>query len=64
MQRQPVNSALTLAEGRRAASHLAGLDGWQREVGRALQGLYTYLDELHGGFAELLTREERAELGV
>lgn len=60
---QPVNCALSLTEGRglaAAMSNLAG--GWQAELGRALIGLYGYLDDLYGGpgrFAELLTRDER-----
>ncbi|QNE22517.1 hypothetical protein F1D05_37225 [Kribbella qitaiheensis] len=60
---QPVNAAVTLAAGRRLAAELASTDGWPGEVGRALQGLYTYLDQLYGGpgtFTELLTPEERA----
>lgn len=64
---QPVNSAVTLREGRRLAADLAGTDGWQAEVGKALQGLYTYLDELYGGpgaFADLLTPDERAEVAA
>jgi hypothetical protein len=59
---QPVNAAVTLAEGRVLAAHLEGGDGWQRELGLALQGLYSYLDQLYGGlgaFTELLTSEER-----
>lgn len=59
---QPVNSAVTLAEGRVLAAHLESADGWQRELGLALQGLFSYLDQLYGGpgaFTELLTSEER-----
>ncbi|TCN37988.1 hypothetical protein EV644_110122 [Kribbella orskensis] len=59
---QPVNAAVTLAQGRRLAAELGESEGWQRELGRALQGLYTYLDQLYGGsgaFTELLTPEER-----
>jgi hypothetical protein len=59
---QPVNAAVTLAEGRVLTAHLEGSDGWQRELGLALQGLYSYLDQLYGGpgaFTELLTSEER-----
>ncbi|MDX6263978.1 MAG: hypothetical protein QOH84_5666 [Kribbellaceae bacterium] len=62
---QPVNAAVTLAEGRELAAYLAGLDDWQGELGRALQGLYAYLDHLSGGpgaFARLLTREEREQV--
>ena len=59
---QPVNAAVTLAEGRVLAGELASADGWQRELGLALEGLYIYLDQLYGGpgaFTELLTSEER-----
>lgn len=59
---QPVNAAVTLAQGRRLAADLAAADDWRGELGRALQGLYTYLDHLYGGpgaFTELLTPEER-----
>jgi hypothetical protein len=59
---QPVNAAVTLTEGRELAAQLADADGVQRELGLALQGLFSYLDQLHGGpgaFTELLTSEER-----
>ena len=59
---QPVNAAVTLAEGRALATHLEGADGWQREVGLGLQGLFSYLDQLYGGpgaFTDLLTSEEQ-----
>ena len=59
---QPVNAAVTLAEGRALATELEGADGWQQELGRALHGLYSYLDQLYGGpgaFTELLTTLER-----
>lgn len=67
---QPVNSALTLAEGRRLAADLASSEpetatSWQAELGRALVGLYAYLDELYGGpgaFGELLNSEDRAQV--
>jgi hypothetical protein len=62
---QPVNSAVTLAEGRELATYLAGLEDWQGELGRALQGLYSYLDHLSGGpgaFTRLLAREEREQV--
>ncbi|TWD84382.1 hypothetical protein FB561_5569 [Kribbella amoyensis] len=64
---QPVNAAVTLAEGRRLAAGLAAADEWQRELGRALQALYTYLDQLYGGpgaFTELLTPGERAQIAA
>jgi hypothetical protein len=62
---QPVNSALTLAEGRHAAARLAAVGDWRSEIGRALQGLYAYLDELYGGpgaFDELLNSEDRRKV--
>ncbi len=64
---QPVNSALTLAEGRHAAAQLAAAGDWRSEIGRALQGLYAYLDELYGGpgaFNELLNSEDRAKVAA
>ncbi|GAB2645136.1 hypothetical protein [Kribbella swartbergensis] len=59
---QPVNAAVTLADGRVLAAELQEADGWQRELGLALQGLFNYLDQLYGGpgaFTEMLTSEER-----
>lgn len=59
---QPVNAAVTLVEGRALAADLEASDGWRRELGRALHGLYSYLDQLYGGpgaFNELLTTAER-----
>ncbi|MEU4194056.1 hypothetical protein AB0E69_19300 [Kribbella sp. NPDC026611] len=59
---QPVNAAVTLVEGRTLAAQLAAADGWQSELGKSLQALYTYLDQLYGGpgaFNELLTTAER-----
>jgi hypothetical protein len=59
---QPVNAAVTLVQGRVLAVELERLGEWQRELGRALQGLYNYLDQLYGGpgaFNELLTTLER-----
>jgi hypothetical protein len=59
---QPVNAAVTLAEGRALAAELVSADGWQREVGLGLQGLFSYLDQLYGGpgaFTDLLTTAER-----
>ena len=64
---QPVNAAVTLVAGRKLAADLAATDGWAGEVGRALQGLYSYLDQLYGGpgtFTELLTPEERAQVAA
>ncbi|GAA0617356.1 hypothetical protein HPO96_12555 [Kribbella sandramycini] len=62
---QPVNSAVTLTEGRALAAVLESAEGWQRELGLALHGLYAYLDQLYGGpgaFTELLTVEERSRV--
>ncbi|GAA1572232.1 hypothetical protein GCM10009789_27240 [Kribbella sancticallisti] len=62
---QPVNAAVTLAEGRKLAGDLAAADDWPAELGRALQGLYSYLDHLYGGpgaFTELLTPDERDQV--
>ena len=59
---QPVNAAVTLVEGRVLAAELVAAGGWLREVGLAVQGLYSYLDQLYGGpgaFNELLTPSER-----
>jgi hypothetical protein len=59
--KQPVNSPLTLDEGRALAGELTGKDGWEAEIGRLLQGLYRYLDDLHGGpgaFTEMLNSED------
>lgn len=62
---QPVNATVTLAQGRRLAAELAGAEDWQGELGRALQSLYSYLDQLSGGpgaFTELLTPDEREQV--
>ncbi|MFK4085632.1 hypothetical protein ACI2LF_16105 [Kribbella sp. NPDC020789] len=62
---QPVNSAVTLAEGRALADTLATAEDWQQQLGLALQGLYSYLDQLYGGpgtFTTLLTTDERARV--
>lgn len=64
---QPVNAAVTLAEGRELATELAAADEWQGELGRCLQALYSYLDQLYGGpgaFTELLSPEEVAQVAV
>jgi hypothetical protein len=64
---QPVNAAVTLAEGRVLAAELQGAEGWQCELGLALQGLFSYLDQLYGGpgaFTELLTSEERERVAT
>ncbi len=55
----------TLEQGREAAAELAAQDGWEGEIGRLLQGLYRYLDELYGGpgaFTELLGSGDRARV--
>jgi hypothetical protein len=59
---QPVNASVTLTEGRLLADALAAAEGWQRQLGLALQGLFSYLDQLYGGpgsFTDLLTTAER-----
>ena len=64
---QPVNAAVTLTEGRALAAELAAAGEWQRQLGQALQALYAYLDQLHGGsgaFVELLTPAERARIAA
>ncbi|MEV6286367.1 hypothetical protein [Kribbella sp. NPDC051770] len=64
---QPVNAAVTLAEGRELAAELAADPEWQGELGRCLQALYTYLDQLYGGpgaFTDLLTPEEAADVSA
>jgi hypothetical protein len=65
---QPVNSSLTLDQGRHVAADLASRaegEEWLVELGRAMQGLYRYLDQLYGGpgaFTELLDSEDRARV--
>lgn len=62
---QPVNSAFTLSQGREVAAAAAPVDDWKGELGRALQGVYGYLDELYGGpgrFDELLNSAERPQV--
>ncbi|MGC4941556.1 hypothetical protein [Kribbella sp. DT2] len=64
---QPVNAAVTLAEGRELAVELAAAAEWQSELGRCLLALYSYLDHLYGGpgaFTELLTPEEVSEVAA
>lgn len=64
---QPVNAAVTLAGGRELARQQAASTGWQGELGKALLGLYGYLDDLHGGpgaFTELLTPDECATVAA
>ena len=62
---QPVNAAVTLVDGRALTAQLEQAQGWQQELGRALHGLFTYLDQLYGGpgaFNELLTTSERTRV--
>jgi hypothetical protein len=65
---QPVNSSLSLDAGRVVAEVIANderAEEWLRELGRATQGLYGYLDELYGGpgaFTELLDAGDRARV--
>jgi hypothetical protein len=64
---QPVNSTLTLAQGRSVGSTLAEFDGWQGDLGRALIALYDYLDQLYGGpgyCTELLGSTERDDIAA
>jgi hypothetical protein len=58
---QPVNAAVTLAEGRDLVTWLEARPGWEREVGLCLRALYSYLDQLYGGpgtFNQLLEPSE------
>ncbi|HWD81253.1 MAG TPA: hypothetical protein VG497_20305 [Kribbella sp.] len=64
---QPVNAAVTLAEGRELVSWLEGRHEWERQLGLSLRALYTYLDHLYGGsglFNQLLTRRERERVAA
>ncbi|MDX2970591.1 hypothetical protein PWY87_24940 [Kribbella solani] len=64
---QPVNAAVTLADGRALTTWLEERDGWQQELGKALHALYSYLDQLYGGpgaFDELLTTAERSRVAA
>lgn len=68
--RQPVNSSLPLGAGRLVALDLANderADEPLRELGRALQGLYRYLDQLYGGpgaFTGLLDSADRRRVAA
>lgn len=58
---QPVNAAVTLAEGRDLVVWLEGRPGWERQVGLCLRAMYAYLDQLYGGpgaFNQLLRPDE------
>lgn len=62
---QPVNAAVTLAEGRRLARRLAAGTGWPGDLGVWLTALYDYLDKLHGGrFTQLLNSVERRAIAA
>lgn len=65
--RQPVNSALTLDQGRRFAADRLRAEKFVGELARALHGLYGYADELYGGpdaFTELLEAGEREQVAA
>ncbi|WP_327634415.1 hypothetical protein OHB24_31095 [Kribbella sp. NBC_00482] len=58
---QPVNAAVTLAEGRELVIWLEGRPGWERQVGLCLRAMFAYLDQLYGGpetFNQLLKPAE------
>jgi hypothetical protein len=64
---QPVNAAVTLAEGRDLIDWLEGRAAWERQLGLSLRALYAYLDQLCGGrgtFNQLLTRRERERVAA
>ncbi|WP_350276583.1 hypothetical protein [Kribbella sp. HUAS MG21] len=64
---QPVNAAVTLAEGRDLVTWLEARPRWEREIGLCLRALYTYLDQLYGGpgsFNQLLTPGEVARVAA
>jgi hypothetical protein len=64
---QPVNAAVTLAEGRDLITWLEARAAWERQLGLSLRALYTYLDQLYGGpgtFNQLLTRREREQVAA
>jgi hypothetical protein len=64
---QPVNAAVTLAEGRDLTGWLEGRQAWERQLGLSLGALYAYLDQLYGGpgtFNQLLTRRERERVAA
>ncbi|WP_460811026.1 hypothetical protein [Microlunatus endophyticus] len=62
---QPVNAAVTLAQGRQLADRLARAGDWQAGLGDALIDLYDYLDQLHGGtLTALLNSAERRRVAA
>ncbi|WP_427893711.1 hypothetical protein ACQHIV_12100 [Kribbella sp. GL6] len=64
---QPVNAAVTLAEGRELTEWLVRRQDWERQVGLSLRALYRYLDQLYGGeglFNQLLTGPEREQVAA
>ncbi|NUS00347.1 MAG: hypothetical protein HOV67_34425 [Kribbellaceae bacterium] len=64
---QPVNAAVTLAEGRELIEWLEARAEWERQLGLSLRALYAYLDRLYGGpglFNQLLTRRERERVAA
>ena len=64
--RRPVNSSLTLDEGR-ALTGVPAQEGFDAELASALQGVYRYADELHGGpgaFTDLLEADEREQVAA
>ncbi|MFF0268427.1 hypothetical protein [Kribbella sp. NPDC004536] len=64
---QPVNAAVTLAEGRELVDWLEGRREWERQLGLSLRALYAYLDQLYGGpglFNQLLTPRERERVAA
>lgn len=64
---QPVNAAVTLAEGRELVDWMEARPAWERQVGLCLRALYAYLDQLYGGpglFNQLLTPLERERVAA
>ncbi|SDS06112.1 hypothetical protein [Microlunatus soli] len=59
---QPINAAVSVADGRGLARRLSRSGDWQAGLGVSLMALYDYLDDLHGGrdrFTVLLNSQER-----
>ncbi|MGZ0146190.1 hypothetical protein ACXJJ3_03915 [Kribbella sp. WER1] len=64
---QPVNAAVTLADGRQLGEWMETRPAWERQVGLCLRELYAYLDQLYGGpglFNQLLTPHERQRVAA
>ncbi|HZX08124.1 hypothetical protein [Kribbella sp.] len=64
---QPVNAAVTLAQGRELTEWMTARPAWERQVGLCLRALYAYLDQLYGGpglFNQLLTPRERERVAA